>query len=549
MTSLAFVACLAILYFITGAVPPSFGESCWCCEPGFDSCKMETGSSSAVRCTWESRAGKPGLTLADSAELSLPTGAVCKSLPNVPAEQIHESAEGYSFVSLARSQELITMRTIRPFILVLKGFVKHKLKEGVEDEQRVCQLILTVFDHVSNKEEPRALTLINLAADGCDYICKTHHDSALELSDEVKIPVFIEIRKSEAALADWNSFGSAEAFAVYSESLMKSTALSHRVVLHKVVEKDEYTMRRVLVPTDSRDTLYRKSGQCSVQIRAARLPTDPSETGLEVMRVYGERDLAAVTRAGESIPGWLGAFASNGAFYIRTDDKHIKEARKFWFEADERFDDDNIALKCAKQFRVQGFTAGTTCKDVRATLKAAGWNVVPLRVIHIQELATAIVASDKDPGSWKIASSLGTLLITSEDRKPRKIAATSKGTPLQALRDESKTKNPMPFMASAQPSTAVPLPARQGQSLLPAPYAGMASRIEQLEVEMKGVHQSIAGLEEGQKNTNVKLQSLQDSQNTGFSQLLDAIKDIKGEIASHSSPTKPQSPLHKAQRK
>ena len=71
---------------------------------------------------------------------------------------------------------------------------------------------------------------------------------------------------------------------------MKSTALSHRVVLHKVVEKDEYTMRRVLVPTDSRDTLYRKSGQCSVQIRAARLPTDPSETGLEVMRVYGERD-------------------------------------------------------------------------------------------------------------------------------------------------------------------------------------------------------------------------------------------------------------------
>ena len=214
------------------------------------------------------------------------------------------------------------------------------------------------------------------------------------------------------------------------------------------------------MPTDSRDTLYRKSGQCSVQIRAARLPTDPSETGLEVMRLYGERDLAAVTRAGESIPGWLGAFASNGAFYIRTDDKHIKEARKFWFEADERFDDDNIALKCAKQFRVQGFTAGTTCKDVRATLKAAGWNVVPLRVIHIQELATAIVASDKDPGSWKTASSLGTLLITSEDRKPRKIAATSKGTLLQALRDESKTKNPMPFMASAQPSTAVPLPAR-----------------------------------------------------------------------------------------
>ena len=516
-------------------------------------CNMESNSFPSARCSWESRAGKPGLTLADVTELSLATGAACKSLANVPAEQIHESAEGYSFVSLARSQEWISVKTIRPFVLILKGFVKHKLGSEIADEDRISQLILTVHDHIAGRDEPRALTLVNMASDECDFICKTHHTSALELSDEVKIPVFIEIRKSQASPADWNSFGSVDAFAVYSESLMKATALSHRVVLHKVVTKEDYIMRRALVPIDSRDTLYRKSGQCSVQIRAARLPLDPNENGLEVMRVFGEKDLAAVARAGENIPGWLGAFASNGAFYIRAADDRIKDARKFWFEADERFDEDNIALKCAKQFRVQGFTAGTTCKDVLATLRAAGWNVVPLRVIHIQELATAIVASDKDPENWKIASSLGSLLISSEERKPRKFTVAAKEKLPQATSLENQSVAPRSSSsqpsAASMPSARITFPPRQGQSLLPMPFAGMATRIEQLEQQMTGVHQSIAGLEEGQKNTNVKLQSLQDSQNTGFSQLMDAIKDMKSEMSSHSSPTKPQSPLHKAQRK
>ena len=93
---------------------------------------------------------------------------------NVPADQIHDSAEGYSFVSLARSQELTTLRTMRPFVLILKGFVKHKLDD-------VTQLILTVFDHVTGRDEPRALTLINMAADDTDFICKTHNEAALEI--------------------------------------------------------------------------------------------------------------------------------------------------------------------------------------------------------------------------------------------------------------------------------------------------------------------------------------------------------------------------------
>ena len=545
MTSFAHVVCMVLYACISGAVPPIFNGY------SFGVSTMESCSSVAVRCAWESRAGKTGLALADPCELSFATGAICKSLANVPVDQIHDSAEGYSFVSLARSQELTNMRTIRPFVLILKGFVKHKLDENITGESRVSQLILTVFDHVMGRDEPRALTLINMAADDTDFTCKTHNEGALEISDEVKIPVFIEIRKCQAALADWNSFGSVEAFAVYSTSLMKSTALTHRVVMQWGFQKEDYIMRRALVPLDARDVLYRKSGQCSIQIRAARLPSDPHEAGFEVMRVFGEKDLSAFARAGEHLPGWLGAFASNGAFYSRAADDHIKEARKFWFEADERFDDDNLSLKCAKHFRVQGFTAGITCKGVLATLRAAGWNVIPLRVIHIQELATAIVASDKDPETWKVASSLGSLLILPEERRTRKTAAAPKGVPQQALAVESQSvvpRGPAPSTSSTHGSAKISFPPRSGPSLLPMPFAGMASRVEQLEEQMKGVHQSIAGLEEAQKSTNSKLQSLQDSQNTGFSQLMEAIKDMKSEI-SHSSPSKAVSPMHKSQRK
>ena len=42
---------------------------------------VETGSFAAARCAWESDAGKPGLTLADSAERSLRIGAERSSLP------------------------------------------------------------------------------------------------------------------------------------------------------------------------------------------------------------------------------------------------------------------------------------------------------------------------------------------------------------------------------------------------------------------------------------------------------------------------------------
>ena len=344
-------------------------------------------------CPWESKAGNTGLVLADVQELSMSTGAKCTELQNVPADQIHDSAEGYSFVSFTRLQEIHAVRTIRPFILILKGFVKHKLAEIETDDSRISQLILSVFDHVSNVTEPRALTLINAASDEADFVCKTHVESALRIRDEVKVTLFMEIRKESAAATDWTSFGNVQAFSVYTESLVKSAGLMNKAVLHRVVDKDTYIMRRALIPLESRDGLYKKSGQCSVQIRAARLPLDPW--------VFGENDVAAVTRAGEHLPGWLGAFASNGVFYVRVLDEHIREAREFWLQADERFDDEKMSIKCSKQYRVQGFVAGTTCKDVLTALRAVGWNVVPLKVVHVQELSTAIVASDRDPSQWR----------------------------------------------------------------------------------------------------------------------------------------------------
>ena len=506
------------------------------------------------RAPWESNGNRIGLTVADCSELSLPTGAVCSELLHVPADQVHDSSTGVSFVTFVKFQEMMHIRTMKPMAFILKGFVRQKvLAIGIE-EPRISQLVLTLRDAVCNSDESRAVTVVNVASDETDFFCKTHDDSALELSDESKLTVYFELRECDASKADWKSYGSVAAFTLYVEALVKAAGIREKTVLNRVVEKSGYFMRRAMIPPSSRDTLYCKSGQNSVQIRAARRPFDPPEPGLEVLKVdNGGDDLSSVVKYGETVAGFLGAFSTQGAYYVRVADAHIKDARSHWYVGDTRFDDGNIGMKAAKHFRISGFPSGVNFPDILKVTRAFGWNVIPVRVFHVNELAVAIVASDVEPGLSKVPTSLGNLLISDEARKPRKAFVSRPGENSQWSSWPNKVDgNVSSSSQSSHPTTAesrgssLPTPR---PSLLAVPYTGLANRVQELEQQMMKVNSQIGTLEANQQETNSQIKTLQASQDDGFKNLLVAIQELRSSSAAASSPIKPTSPPSKVQKK
>ena len=506
------------------------------------------------RAPWESSGNRAGLCLADCGELSLPTGAKCSELPNVPADQIHDSATGVSFATFMRFQELMHLRTVRPMAFILKGFVKQKLLTiGIEDS-RIAQLVITLRDRVCSVDESRAVTLVNAATDETDFFCKTHDDSALDFQDENKLTVFFEIRESDASKADWKSYGSVAAFTLYVEALVKTAGIKDKSVLHKVVEKSGYFMRRVMIPFSARDFLYSKSGQNSVQIRAARRPFDPPEPGMEVLKTENiHDDLPSLAKSGEAVPGFLGVFSTQGSQYVRVADGHIAEARRHWFVNDSRFDEENIGMKATKHFRISGLPAGVNFPDILKVTRAFGWNVIPMRVFHINELAVAIVASDAEPNFTKVPTSLGTLLIAFEERRIRKqpghkIEDINQGSNRHGEPDSNMSTSSQ----SSHPTTADSrgsLSNLPRTSLLPVPYAGLANRVQELEKQMTNVTKQIGTLEANQKETNSQIQGLQASQDNGFKNLMTAIQQLRDNTVSSGSPMKPASPPNKVLKK
>ena len=234
----------------------------------------------AKRCAWETRNDICGVSLSDPAELSLVTGATCSGMVSIPAAQINETSEGLAFVTQTRLQELSTIRTSRPCALILKGFISQKIVSLGIASNRMHQIVLTLWDGVASLVEARAVTLVNLAVDEMDFINKTHSDDELALRDESKLPILFEMRKTEAAASDWKAYGTVAAFNVYIESLLKSLGLLSQSILHKTIEKQDYFVRRVQIPSDARDSVYRRSGACSVQCRAGSGPTGSTRSGL-----------------------------------------------------------------------------------------------------------------------------------------------------------------------------------------------------------------------------------------------------------------------------
>ncbi|CAE7634871.1 unnamed protein product [Symbiodinium necroappetens] len=501
----------------------------------------------AKRCAWETRNDICGVSLSDLAELSLVTGATCTGMVSIPAAQINETSEGLAFVTQTRLQELSTIRTSRPCALILKGFISQKIVSLGIASNRMHQIVLTLWDGVASLVEARAVTLVNLAVDEMDFINKTHSDDELALRDESKLPVLFEMRKTEAAASDWKAYGTVAAFNVYIESLLKSLGLLSQSIMHKTIEKQDYFVRRVQIPSGARDAVYRRSGACSVQCRAVRGPRDPQEMGLEVMKVHGEQNLAEFFKFGEGLQGHLGVFASQGATYVRIADSHLAAARGHWFPGDERFNEDNSAVKCSKMFRIQGLPAGSSMTDVITVAKTFEWDIVPIRIYHYQELASAVVAAQCEPKQTRVATSLGTLLVTEEVRQYRK--ANRKDPSQMQSQGESLT----PASSTSSTTTAVRAlnfsTRRPGPSLLPPPDTVIHGRVDALEKQLGQAVKDIEALRSDQLDTKEQLRDLKSSQDVGFRDLLMAIQELKaGSFASNSSPAHAISPPSKQQR-
>ncbi|CAE7579395.1 unnamed protein product, partial [Symbiodinium microadriaticum] len=466
---------------------------------------------------WETTAGKCGVCLADVEELSLSTGPTCKDMKCLPADQVHENCCGFCFTSFQRLREYAMIRTVRPFASILRGFVSDKVTCLGFEPTRLSEVVVTLWDPVAQINESRAVTLVNMSADESDWIFRTHSEVSIDLDSEPKLVLLAELRQSDAAKSDWQAFGVREAFDAYLESLIRASGLQNRAILHRTNVKDGYLAKRVQIPKASRNFVYKKSGQNSIQFRAARLPGDPQEDNIEILRVYGEENLASYAKAAEVNDFSLGVFASQGAVYTRVLSDMIAQARQFWFPNDERFDEGNIGVKCKLHYRVQGLPSGITLKAVREVLKEIGWCVVPLRVWHLSELAAAIVACESEPAVMKVSTNLGCLIISRED----KVISRRKENKQEVI--NHATSSAQAASSATPPGTASTLPPsvrpRLGASLLPPPPPNpeLLARVELLEKQMGEANSNI-------KTIQVEQTDMKSQLSCGFRDLMQAIQ-------------------------
>ena len=434
------------------------------------------------------------------------------------------------------------IRTVRPFASILRGFVSDKVTCLGFEPTRLSEVVVTLWDPVAQINESRAVTLVNMSADESDWIFRTHSEVSIDLDSEPKLVLLAELRQSDAAKSDWQAFGVREAFDAYLESLIRASGLQNRAILHRTNVKDGYLAKRVQIPKASRNFVYKKSGQNSIQFRAARLPGDPQEDNIEILRVYGEENLASYAKAAEVNDFSLGVFASQGAVYTRVLSDMIAQARQFWFPNDERFDESNIGVKCKLHYRVQGLPSGITLKAVREVLKEIGWCVVPLRVWHLSELAAAIVACESEPAVMKVSTNLGCLIISRED----KVISRRKENKQEVI--NHATSSAQAASSATPPGTASTLPPsvrpRLGASLLPPPPPNpeLLARVELLEKQMGEANSNI-------KTIQVEQTDMKSQLSCGFRDLMQAIQELKEQQSAMSSTSPLRSPPTKLQKK
>ena len=478
-------------------------------------------SAPRKRGPWESSLMKDGIQLADRTELSIEDGSSILSLCNFFASNLHEGSRGFTFLVWQTLKRCASLRTQAACAGILNGFQKDRCVQLGIQADRISQVVLTLSDDTSSVTEPRACTIINFAISNKLFVGKSDDIFDIELEEQDKCTVAFEMRKGDSDAAEWGSFSEPAAFKKYAEEIFERTGRAPKAFWHSVYKRDDYVVRKVVAPIACKDVLYPLSGQKSIQIKCVRSSGDPPEPGFDIIRLTKPQPfvLHKIWSAGMTQQGWQGAFASPYGVFLRFSDSHLAKAREHWLQDDIRFNQDNRGVKLSKQWKVQGFGPGTTMPDAQAALHSVGWNVVPLRCFQPNGLTVCVVASEQDPPQNKYLTNLGSLLISANVVNPKPRASRKEDQRFHAATAEKENVNSS-SARSRPPLQEVKAPSDQVDPWANYANAALSKRVDALEKRM-------GGIEAEQKSTREVVDELRSSQETGFTSLLAAIKDLK----------------------
>ena len=486
---------------------------------------MESGSK---RSAWESKSSKPGIQIPFLTELELVSGDDIQSLQVFPMERFHDSSQGISLANLGTIKDNSATRTSQTCALICKGYNKRKLESFGLEGSRLEECVITIHDPVLGRNESRAVTLVNMALDDGNYIRRAQQEMTVEISCSPKIALWAEIRQSDSNAHDWQALSKESEFDAFIAEVLKSECEDGDFVAHRCQNKGNYLVKRLQVPVSDRDRLYSKSGKNSVTFRQARGPFDPDEPDLEIIKI---EDSPPDTRAGFEkyvhLKGFLGLFCAQSVFYLRIQDVHLGEARQFIYGNSGIFNAHTMSMKLTKRFKVQGFPSGATVATVVETCASLSWHVVPLRIIHVAELAIAIVGSSSSPTSCRIPTNLGFLQVEEiGKRAPRKPRANSEFSSSSGSSDrkvEVSTRS-----SFSRPRVANPSSAQSPPGSFMSPFASsLAGKVQALEDRMNRVCSDVKVLQKTQAETREDISQIKQVQEGGFSSLMCAINELK----------------------
>ena len=525
----------------------SFTGVAWDCPSKPDSPRL---AMMAKRSPWETRSSVVGLQIPHPEELSLASGLDSSFLKQIPSDQIYEHAVGFSLATIHTVSSYAQLRSAGPLALITRGYVRSKIESMGVDSSRIGQVTLTTFDPLLNAEEQRAVTIVNMALDPDSYIFRQEDSEEVKLDVEDKLSLMAEIRKPDADEGDWHVYHVPAAFSLYVHNLLESLELLNKSIIHKVSVKDDYVCCRLQIPFAGRDIVYAKSGAACIQFRQLRLPRDPMEPQVEVLKLGQKVSLSSAYKMGQNLSGFLGVFTSSQATFVRARDDSIAPIRKVFYKGSSRFNEHNVGIKLIYYFKLMGFPTGTSVVDAVSIMQGLGWTIVLIRAIHLQELSVIIVASDLLPPKTRWSSSMGTVQAVPIDPKERShnnvkvnmghTSYSRTSSDFRAIGDTTATTSTSAMPKPVDPQTRASF-ASTVRAPPSAPSTSLTARVDMLEREM-------ATIKSDQGRMKIQLDTMSSQQTAGFRDLMTAIAELKEQSLASSRSTPITSPQHKHRR-
>lgn len=500
----------------------------------------------AKRAPWETYADKVGVQLATPSQIQTPIGYGGGVILEFPVSELTVRSTGIAFVSYHTLNSLGKVETVGPCALITKGWVTSKILSLGFEADACTECSLSIWDPVMRSQEPKALTIINLAQDPDDYFTPQEPEAKIDLKHIPRIPVLVEARRCDSSEEEWSTYKNHQAFDNYIVDMIGSGPAAEEVVVYKAYVKEDYICKRLQIPTEARDHFYQRSGEKSIQVKPLRRVDDPQEEAIEVIKIEFDGALSLAYARFSSIPGFLGLFKTQRALYIRISDDKLSDARKQLFPGDERYTDFNLKTKGSVQLRIAGFPSGTTLKQCATAMYELNITVVPIKCVNHRELATFICLAPDVPKKLQFHTSVGIIQIEKLEKNIRPKDPKGPQNPPRMLpkppAGQSTAQVVQLTSVSPQPvsrAVAAPNPVPQPS---PSPSVSLSSKVTALETTVVNLQQQIQGVKAEQGSLRSSLQNLESKQDQGFQALMDAISNLN---CRPSSASQAQSPPHK----